>query len=159
VLLETKLPDDIGANYVYSNFGYLLLGRVVEQVTQMSYIDFLRSEFNIDVHVAGSTAEELRNNESYYYNHSQDSCFTMPLARLDSACGLIISPLDLVKFADSLPLSSISQRGSLDGNECLLVKENGYTFAAFCNKRQSYDFILPLGQLFDWIKANIDDCS
>ena len=43
VLFETKL-DNLG-EYCYSNFGYCILGRVIEIVSGQPYIDFVRNEF------------------------------------------------------------------------------------------------------------------
>lgn len=49
VLYETKLEEEVGKTYTYSNFGYCLLGRVIEKVTGKTYIDFLRDTFQVDV--------------------------------------------------------------------------------------------------------------
>lgn len=71
----------------------------------------------------------------------------MNLERMDSCAGLIISPLELVRFANSLSQSEygqVEQRGSLDGCECLLIRRGAFTMALCCNKRKSYDFKLPL---------------
>jgi CubicO group peptidase (beta-lactamase class C family) len=42
VLDDTELENDPGHSYCYSNFGYFLLGRVIEQVTGMQYIDYIQ---------------------------------------------------------------------------------------------------------------------
>lgn len=63
------MPDPVGESYCYSNFGYCILGRIIEKVTGKSYIDFIRERFNIDVLVAGNTAEKLQSNESFYYDY------------------------------------------------------------------------------------------
>lgn len=97
--------------------------------------------------VAGSTTDKLLANESFYYRG--ESCFTMPLERMDSCAGLIISARELVRFAASLPDESVEQRGSLDGCECMLIKREGVTSAIFCNKRKSYAVKLPLRELLD----------
>ena len=49
VLYETKLETDPGDSYVYSNFGYCLLGRIVEKVAQKPYIEYIRQKFKVDV--------------------------------------------------------------------------------------------------------------
>jgi CubicO group peptidase (beta-lactamase class C family) len=43
VLYETSL-NNLG-DYCYSNFGYCILGRVIEKLSGLSFIDFIRSEF------------------------------------------------------------------------------------------------------------------
>ena len=87
---------------MYSNFGYCILGRVIEKITGKTYIESIRDEFKVDVRVAGDTSDDLLDTESYYYDSDQNSCFTMPLARMDSCAGLIISPLELVNFSNQL---------------------------------------------------------
>ena len=113
-------------------------------MTGKKYIDFLRAEFKVNVDIAGDTADDLKDNESYYYNYCQESCFNMPLTRMDSCGGLIISPYDLVQFAQGLSDDTIEQRGSLDGNECFLMKKGPITGTIFCNKRKNYKDKLPL---------------
>src|SRR5262249_16949934 len=43
-MLGQPLQFDPGAKSVYSNFGYCILGRVIEKVTGKSYLDYLRSD-------------------------------------------------------------------------------------------------------------------
>ena len=78
----------------------------------------------------------------------------MPIGRMDSCGGLIISPQDLCKFANQITLATIEQRGSLDGSECLLKKEGPWTFVAMCNKRKSYEFKLPLLAVFKKLRRS-----
>ena len=69
VLKETKIkPDQLGKDFLYSNFGYCLLGRVIEHVTGMSYIQYLRKTFKVDVLIANGQADKLLPNETYYYS-------------------------------------------------------------------------------------------
>ncbi len=44
VLGESKI-NKVGENLVYSNFGFCVLGRVIESIVKTSYIDYLRSTF------------------------------------------------------------------------------------------------------------------
>lgn len=67
MLSESKF-DRVGLDYVYSNFGYCVLGRVIEAVVKMSYIEYLRKTFNVDVRLGGSTFEALLQNETVYYH-------------------------------------------------------------------------------------------
>ncbi|MBV9678116.1 MAG: beta-lactamase family protein [Acidobacteriaceae bacterium] len=55
----------------YSNFGYLLLGLVVEEVTGESFIDFVRSTFSepgcpLDVHLSRTLGGSIHNREVWY---------------------------------------------------------------------------------------------
>lgn len=104
---DTKFDETIGSNYVYSNFGYYLLGRIIEEVSQKSYLTFLQETFELDVKIGGSTIDKLQHNETFYYSRDEDDCFNMPLARMDSCAGLIISPSELVRWANGQEESSM----------------------------------------------------
>ena len=94
------MTQDPGAKYNYSNFGYCLLGRVIEKVTAMKYIDYIRAEFNVDARLAGKSYDELLENENTYYSAEPKSSYGMALARMDSAAGLLIQPRELLKLAN-----------------------------------------------------------
>lgn len=59
MLSETKFDDQIGKNYVYSNFGYFLLGRIIEIITGQTFINYIRETFNVNVTVGASLLEKL----------------------------------------------------------------------------------------------------
>ena len=42
VLNECKIENDPGDEYVYSNFGYCILGRIIEHLSGLSYIEFVQ---------------------------------------------------------------------------------------------------------------------
>ena len=78
------------------------------------------------------------------------SCvYNYNITRMDSCAGLIISPKELLKFANQVD-GEFSQRGSLPGCESLLLKTGIYTMVVFCNRRKSYlQEILPLMDIFE----------
>ena len=43
----------------------------------------------------------------------------------------------------------MEQRGSLDGNECLLLKRGQKAGTIFCNKRKNYKDKLPLKSILE----------
>lgn len=96
-----------GQKYQYSNFGYCVLGRVVEAITGMSYEDYLKTAIlepagvkNIRV---GSTGLAARlPNESVYYSQSGTNGYGNNMRRLDSCGGIIASTPDLMKMACAL---------------------------------------------------------
>ena len=57
----------LGTKYVYSNFGYMLLGRVIARVSGRSYESYIQSllrEVNItNVHLGRSLREEKHQDE------------------------------------------------------------------------------------------------
>lgn len=91
-----------GTNFEYSNFGYCILGRVIEKVSGMPYAQFVRK--NVlepsgirSMEMGGNTFAERKANEVYYYDKDADP-YTMDQRRMDSHGGWIATPTDLVKF-------------------------------------------------------------
>ena len=71
---ERRLDFDPGERYVYSNFGYCALGRVVEHVSGIPYEDYVRKEVLIPagahgIRLADPFLEGRRENEVRYYDH------------------------------------------------------------------------------------------
>ena len=64
----------------YSNFGYLLLSRIIEEVSGKSYEDFIKEDVLrpagvYDMHIAGIYYDDKRENEVRYYTHEGDGKF------------------------------------------------------------------------------------
>lgn len=77
-VLESKLSQKPGTKYKYSNLGYCVLGKIIEEKTGMSYEDYV--QFAIlhplgiyDMHIGHSFEEELYINEVRYYDHTRSS--------------------------------------------------------------------------------------
>jgi CubicO group peptidase (beta-lactamase class C family) len=72
--LPRKLDFVPGTSQKYSNFSYLLLSRIIETVSGMSYEKFIK-EYVLkpagcfDMHIAGNYLEDKRTNEVHYYAH------------------------------------------------------------------------------------------
>ena len=82
----TSLP---GQHYAYSNFGYCILGRVIEKVTGMRYDKAVRDL------VLGDRAER----EVVYYGQGGEDPYGMKVRRMDSHGGWIATASNLVRFA------------------------------------------------------------
>ncbi|MFD6442359.1 serine hydrolase domain-containing protein, partial [Peribacillus sp. NPDC060186] len=92
-----------GRTHDYLNFGYLLLGRVIERVSGMPYADYVRQHVLApcgitDMHIAGDTLADRRVNEVIYYRQSQENPYTIRVSRMDAHGGWIASATDLVRF-------------------------------------------------------------
>lgn len=110
VLAYQKAAHLPGEKYAYSNFGYCVLGRVVEKLTGESYEGFVRKEIllragAIDMRIAGNTREPRAPGEVAYYGGTGvgGDPYTIDVARMDSHGGWIASPTSLVRFLISLP--------------------------------------------------------
>lgn len=72
--LPRKLGFAPGTSQKYSNFGYLLLSRIIEVVSGKSYEEFIKDDVLYpagcyDMHIAGNYYEDKRPNEVRYYTH------------------------------------------------------------------------------------------
>jgi len=90
-----------GTNYAYSNFGYFVLGRVIEQVSSMSYGEYVRQHVQAplgiaDMQLAGKNAVA---GEVHYYGQGRDDPYAVPVELHDANGGWIATPSDLVHFA------------------------------------------------------------
>jgi CubicO group peptidase (beta-lactamase class C family) len=102
--LDTKpLENPPGTNYAYSNFGYCVLGRVIEQITGRPYHDFVRDEILArcgirDMRISGNTPKERFPEEVIYYGQNGENPYDMNVTRMDSHGGWLGTPRDLVLF-------------------------------------------------------------
>jgi len=99
--IENLPPDHApGEVYAYSNFGYCLLGRIIEQVSGQTYEAFVRE--NIlrpcgieEMRIAGLRPQK---DEVSYYMKGKRLRFRMNVPRMDSHGGWVGTPADLVNF-------------------------------------------------------------
>ncbi len=74
IVLHRRLSFVPGRSQSYSNFGYLLLSKIIEKVSGLSYEKYVRRELLApagcyDFHLAGNYYEDKRANEVRYYMH------------------------------------------------------------------------------------------
>ncbi len=104
-LRNVPLKNQPGTHYAYSNFGYCVLGRVIEKVTGQPYAAYvsqaiLRPSGITDMVIAGNTLAQRRPNEVVYYGQgSGDNPYSLNVTRMDSHGGWLARPADLVLFA------------------------------------------------------------
>ncbi len=102
--LDTKtLQNPPGTHYAYSNFGYCVLGRVVEEITGRPYRDFVQEEILgrcgiRDMRISGNTLAERFPEEVIYYGQNGDNPYDMNVTRMDSHGGWLATAGDLVRF-------------------------------------------------------------
>jgi CubicO group peptidase (beta-lactamase class C family) len=119
-LQNQPLIHEPGREYTYSNFGYCLLGRVIEKTTGVPYADYIRDNIAkrcgiSDMRIAGNALADRAADEVKYFGQGGDDPYAMNVARMDSHGGWIASPSDLIKFAAEID--------GLNGSEPLLKRE------------------------------------
>lgn len=97
------LKREPGEKYAYSNFGFCLLGRIIEKITGASYEQYVRD--NVlrvcgikNMQIAGNTLAERAENEVVYVGQSGENPYNMNVRRMDSHGGWIATPTDLVRL-------------------------------------------------------------
>jgi CubicO group peptidase (beta-lactamase class C family) len=121
-LKKQALANPPGAVFAYSNFGYCLLGRVIEKVTQRSYAAFVNEAIlsragAADMDIAGNTLAERQPLEVRYYGHGKDDPYAVNVRRMDSHGGWLARPAAIALFAssvDGFSRPSILKRDTID---------------------------------------------
>ena len=103
-LARSPLINRPGSHWAYSNFGYCLLGRVIEEVSGRPYADFVKSSLLVPagaggMSIAGNTLADRQNGEVVYFGQG-DFPYGMNVSRMDSHGGWIATATELVKFAE-----------------------------------------------------------
>jgi CubicO group peptidase (beta-lactamase class C family) len=93
-----------GTHYDYSNFGYCLLGRILEKISGQSYAEFVQQTILAKcgitkMQLAENTLAERAQGEVLYYGQNGENPYNMNIRRMDSHGGWIATPSDLVQFA------------------------------------------------------------
>jgi len=93
-----------GTKYAYSNYGYCLLGRVVEQRTGMAYDDYVKKKVLSPLGITGmklgcSKLEERIPGEVTYESKRGGAYGTFNLQNMDSHGGWLAAAPELVRFA------------------------------------------------------------
>lgn len=102
VLDNLPLKNPPGTAYAYSNFGFCLLGRVIEKATHQFYPTMVRDNVLhacgiTDMRIAGNTLA-LRAPAEVVYGGPDGDPYAMNVARMDSHGGWVASASDVVKF-------------------------------------------------------------
>ncbi|UPK39565.1 beta-lactamase family protein [Bradyrhizobium sp. 186] len=101
-LANRPLDRPPGQGYAYSNFGYCVVGRIIEKLTGQAYAEHVRAEVLArcgvtDMTIAGNTRDQRQAGEVAYYSRGE-SPYDMDVRRMDSHGGWIATPTDLVQF-------------------------------------------------------------
>ena len=92
-----------GTNWAYSNFGYCILGRVIEQVTAQPYDAYVKANILAPcgistMQIAANKESQRAPNEVVYVGQYSEDPYKINITRMDSAAGWIASSTQLVQF-------------------------------------------------------------
>jgi len=102
-LENLRLAGSPGTKFAYSNFGYCLLGRIIEKITGQQYADYVRRSVLapcgiVAMRIGGSSLAQRTHDEVVYYAGTGNP-YGINVSRLDSTGGWLASAIDLVDFA------------------------------------------------------------
>ncbi len=161
-MCSQSLDFDPGHRYAYSNFGYCLLGRVIEEISGQSYEDYVREHVLAPLGITsmrlgrtrlpGRAEGEVR----YYHPQPDESVFQDDLGEqvpspygawnleaMDAHGGWVASAVDLARFAvafDDPDHCPILSRASID-----LMQERPPGLAGHDDSGQPLDLFYSLG--------------
>jgi CubicO group peptidase (beta-lactamase class C family) len=100
VLQRFKLISPPGSSFLYSNFGYYLLGRVIEQISTQSYEDYVREAVLRKCGITDMQIADIAraNNEVRYYGQNGEDPYSLNIRRMDADGGWIGTARDLSRF-------------------------------------------------------------
>jgi N-acyl-D-amino-acid deacylase len=103
-MLRQELDFDPGAKFAYSNFGYCVLGRIIEQAGGLRYEEYVKRNvlkpLGIErMRIGARTKEERAPGEAEYFG---TTAYRLRPDVMDAHGGWIASAPDLVKFANGL---------------------------------------------------------
>ena len=169
-MFSHKLDFDPGERYAYSNFGYCLLGRVIEKVTGKTYETYVKEKVLAPIgittmrigatHLEGRAKNEVR----YYQPGTGKSVFQETLDRevpwqygawhleaMDSHGGWIATATDLAKFAAAFDDPRHCAILSAESIELMFERPPG--LAGYKDDGTPEDKFYSLG----WINRVVDD--
>lgn len=102
-LANAQLSHPPGSQFAYSNFGYCIVGRIIEKVTGQPYERHIREAVLrrcgiFDMRIAGDTLAERAAKEVVYGTGGPDP-YNMKVRRMDSHGGWLATAADLARFA------------------------------------------------------------
>jgi len=107
LITETIANDPLtnapGTHWAYSNFGYCILGRVIEQVTGQPYDAYVKANILAPggistMQIAANKESQKAPNEVVYYGQYSEDPYKINITRMDSHGGWIASSTELVQF-------------------------------------------------------------
>lgn len=103
-VLDTRTPATVpGTACNYSNFGYCVLGRVIEKATLKSYADHVKQALfqpagAASFAIGGDTLAQRLPDEVVYHGQSGENPYGMKIARMDAHGGWVATAIDLLRF-------------------------------------------------------------
>jgi CubicO group peptidase (beta-lactamase class C family) len=102
---NVPLTSQPGSRWAYSNFGYCVLGRAVEQLTGQPYEPYVQANLLAPsgittMQIARNSERQRASDEVLYIGQYSEDPYKININRMDSTAGWIASSTELVQFLD-----------------------------------------------------------
>jgi CubicO group peptidase (beta-lactamase class C family) len=102
-LANLPLTNRPGTHWAFSNFGYCVLGRVIEEVIGQPYASYVQANILAPcgistMQIAANKERQRAANEVIYYGQFEEDPYKINVTRMDSDGGWIASSTQLVQF-------------------------------------------------------------
>ena len=102
-IANLPLTNPPGTHWAYSNFGYCILGRIIEQVTGQPYESYVQANILVPcgittMQIAKNKESQRAPNEVVYFGQYSEDPYKINITRMDSHGGWIASSTQLVQF-------------------------------------------------------------
>jgi CubicO group peptidase (beta-lactamase class C family) len=102
-IANVPLANPPGERHAYSNFGFCILGRVIEKLTGKTYAEAVRDEILkrcgiSSMEIAGNTLRDRKPREVVYTGQNGQNPYNMQVSRMDAHGGWLSTASDLVRF-------------------------------------------------------------
>ncbi|MDQ3291190.1 MAG: beta-lactamase family protein [Bacteroidota bacterium] len=180
VVQHRPLTYTPGTTYYYSNFGYCVLGRIIEKVSGTNYSNYVQSTLLqplgiIDMRIANNSQAQSALNEVTYYQENDDP-YAYNINRMDAHGGWLATASDLMRLmvhmdrntkeADIVSSDFLNQTylgyynwfhtGSFPGTSAILTRlDDEYSFAVLANTRNNNQPFEITDALYTAIKDQI----
>lgn len=121
-LENLPLTNPPGEHWAFSNFGYCLLGRVIEQITGQTYAGYVQGAVLAPcgisgMRIAGNSLKERAPNEVVYFGQYNEDPYKINVSRMDANGGWLATPSALVQFLSHVggsgPIPSILKAATI----------------------------------------------
>jgi CubicO group peptidase (beta-lactamase class C family) len=102
-IANVPLTSQPGTQWIFSNFGYCLLGRIIEQITGQPYETYVQTNILAPCGITGmqiarNSERDRASNEVIYIGQYSEDPYKININRMDSADGWIASSTQLIQF-------------------------------------------------------------
>lgn len=170
-MMSQPLQFNPGERVAYSNFGYAVLGRVIEQASGMTYVDFLNRNLARPLGISDlyrSRSKQADRSPKEVWYPVRDTAFRIEV--MDAHGGLATSTLSLCKFMTAYWINGDVRKpgerqnwiffGSLPGTTAMMLQRpDGINCAVLFNGRRNRHFQEDNRQLSDWIHAALSELT